>query len=138
MTAPDPNDLPAVAARLIETIDDLTKAIQDLLSRTARSERREKMMWGVIGLVAALAVGMSLTYYQQIQTSKSLDATRGDVLCPLYSIFLGSYNPSTRASGADRDSYEAAFVVIRDGYERLECTLPLVPPATPRSSPPPR
>jgi len=138
MTAPDPNDLPAVAARLIETIEGLTESIQDLLHRTARSEKQARWQWLVIGLIAVVTVFSGITYYQQIQTSKSLDATRGDVLCPLYAVFLGSYNPSTRAPGADRDTYEATFVVIRDGYERLDCTLPLVPPATPRSSPPPR
>lgn len=137
MTAPDPKDLPAVAARLIQTIDGLTEAIHDLLRRTSRSETQLKIMWVVVGLVVFLAGGMSLTYYQQAQTDRSLTATRSE-LCSLYSVFLGSYNPSTRQAGPDRDAYEAAFVSFREGYLRLECTSPFVPPATPRSSPPPR
>lgn len=138
MTAPDPADLPAVALRLIETIKDLTTAIEDLLSRTARSERREKIMWGVIALVLVLTGAMASTYYQQAQTSKALDDTRNEVLCPWNSIFLGSYNPSSRAPGPDREAYEASFVIIRDSYVRLGCTTPWVPPPTTRSSPPPR
>ena len=135
-TAQDPTDLPAVAAKLIETIDELTKAIQDLLHRTARSEKQTRRQWIVIGLIAVVTAFSGITYYQQIQTSQTLDATRGDVLCPTWAVFLGSYNPSTRAEGADREYYEETFVVIRDGYKQLGCTLPLVPPATPRSSPP--
>ena len=135
MTAPDPNDLPAVAARLIETIEGLTESIHDLLRRTTRSETHLKIMWVVVGFVILLAGGMSVTYYQQAQTDRSLTATRSE-LCSLYSVFLGSYNPSTRAEGLDRDTYEAVFMTFREGYSRLECTTPYVPPATPRPSPP--
>lgn len=145
MTAPqdpiapqDPADLPAVAAKLIETIAELTEAIQDLLRRTARSETHIRVMWGVVGVVVFLAGGMSALFYQQSQTNARLDDTRSGVLCPLYSVFLGSYNPSTRAPGTDRDTYEATFAVIRDGYKDLGCTTPLVPPATSRSNPPPK
>jgi hypothetical protein len=135
-TSQDPTDLPAVAAKLIETIDDLTRAIQDLLQRTARSETHLKIMWVFVALVVFLTGGMAVTYYQQVQTTNALNDTRNEVLCPWNAIFIGSYNPTSRAEGPDRDAYEAAFVVIRDSYRRLGCTTPFVPPPTSRSTPP--
>ena len=129
-TAQDPTDLPAVAAKLIETIDELTKAIQDLLHRTARSEKQTRRQWVVIGLIAVVTAFSGVNYYQQAQTRSEQ--------CSMYSVFLGSYNPSTRAEGAGRDAYESALAAFREGYLRLGCTTPYVPPATPRSSPPPR
>jgi hypothetical protein len=143
MTEPDPADLPAVAAQLIRTIDDLTKSIKELLDRTARSEeqiaRSEKQtrwQWVVIGAIAILFAIQGFTTYQQVQTSTRLDDTRSGVLCPLFSVFLGSYNPTTRAAGTDRETYEATFAVIREGYRDLGCTTPFVPPPTSRSTPP--
>ena len=146
MTAPreDPADLPAVAARLITTIDELTKSIHELLERTAKSEKQTRWQWVAIVAIALLFAVQGFSTYQQVQTnkavieaSKSAGATRSE-LCSLYSVFLGSYNPSTRAPGTDRDTYELTYKTFREGYNRLECTTPYVPPATPRSSPPPR
>jgi len=137
MTAPqDPTDLPAVAAQLIKTIDELTKSIQELLHRTARSEKQTKWQWVVIGAISILFAVQGFTTYQQVQTSARLDDTRSGVLCPLFSVFLGSYNPTTRAAGADRETYEATFAVIRGGYRDLACTTPFVPPPTTRVTPP--
>lgn len=138
MTAPqDPTDLPAVASQLIKTIDELTKSIHELLHRTARSEKQTRWQWVVLAAVSILFAVQGVTTYQQIQTSSTLDDTRGEVLCPVWSIFLGGYNPSTRAPGRDRDTYEATYAVIRDGYNRLGCTTPLVPPPTTRVTPAP-
>ena len=137
MTEPqDPTDLPAVAARLIKTIDDLTKSIHELLERTAKSERQTRWQWVVIAAIAVLFAGGGLMAYQQLQTDRTLAETRGDVLCPIYAVWLGAYNPSSRAPGPDRTTYEATYVVMRDGYNRLGCTNPLVPPPTTRPDPP--
>ncbi len=143
-TAQDPTDLPAVASQLIKTIDELTKSIQELLHRTARSEeqiarseRQTRWQWVVIGLIAVLFAVQGFTTYQQVQTNNRLDDTRAEVLCPVWSIFLGGYNPATRAPGRDRDTYTATYGVIRDGYDRLGCTTPLVPPPSTRVTPAP-
>jgi hypothetical protein len=136
VTEPDPTNLPAVAAKLITTIDGLTAAINDLLRRTARSERF--IAFTVAGLVLdlGLTIVAGFLMYSQYSTNATLEDTRGEVLCPLYSVFLGSYNPSTRSPGTDRKTYEDTFQVIRDGYQHLGCTSPLVPPATPHAAPP--
>jgi hypothetical protein len=149
-TSQDPTDLPAVAARLIDTIDELTKSINELLHRTARSEeeiarskKQTRWQWAAILAVAVLFAIQGFTTYQQVQTSRAtiqnsqaLASVQGDVLCPVWAVFLGGFNPSTRAPGPDRATYEATYAVIRDGYNRLGCTTPFVPPPTTRVTPP--
>jgi len=143
-TAQDPTDLPAVAAQLIKTIDELTKSIQELLHRTARSEKQTRWQWVVIAAVVLIFAVQGVTTYQQIQTnrttvqnSQTLASVQGDVLCPLYAVVLGGYNPTTRTEGRDRDTYQATYAVMRDGFARLGCTTPLVPPPTSRATPAP-
>jgi len=143
MTEPDPADLPAVALQLIQTIDKLTKSIDELLHRTARSERQTRWQWVVIAAIAILFTVQGFTTYQQIQTNQALIETSNSVvltraeMCTMYSVFLGSYNPSSRAEGVDRATYEGAYASFRAGYKRLACTSPLVPPATSRATPTP-
>jgi hypothetical protein len=81
-------------------------------------------------------------YDKQKQTSARLEATilqlqtvihqqevlRSQVLCPMYKIFLGSYAPSTRNPGPDRDKYEATFNDMRIQFQSLQCAGELVPP----------
>jgi hypothetical protein len=135
VTEPDPSNLPAVAKELIITIAGLTSAIQDLLRRTTRSERL--IAFTVMGLILdlCLTIVAGFLVYSQYSTNAALDDTRSEVLCPLYSVFLGSYNPNTRAAGQDRKTYEDTFQVIRAGYAHLGCTSPLVPPAIPHAAP---
>jgi len=146
----DPKDLPAVALQLIQTIDELTKSIQELLHRTtrseeqiARSERQTRWQWVVIAAIAILFTIQGFTTYQQIQTNQALIETSNSVvltraeMCTMYSVFLGSYNPSSRAEGVDRATYEGAYASFRAGYKRLACTAPLVPPPTSRATPAP-
>ena len=79
---------------------------------------------GLVALLAYVAVGAQRNATDQAQL-------RNDVLCPLYGIFLGSYNPKTRDNNPDpaaRAKYEDAFVKIRDGWNSMNCSDPIVPP----------
>lgn len=128
-------ELTKSAGELTVSVKTLTETVEKLVARMERSEKHRQGMWLVLAVLFVLTIGMSITYYQQTQTSKTLGATRAE-LCSLYSVFLGSYNPSSRQAGPDRVAYEAAFVTFREGYLRLECTLPYVPPPTTRPNPP--
>jgi hypothetical protein len=46
---------------------------------------------------------------------------RQKALCPLYQIFLDSKSAAGRKAAPDPKKYDHAFVVIRQGYDALEC-----------------
>lgn len=46
---------------------------------------------------------------------------RQKALCPLYQVFLDSKSPQARAQAPDPKKYDHAFVVIKQGYDALEC-----------------
>jgi hypothetical protein len=46
---------------------------------------------------------------------------RQKALCPLYQVFLDSKSPQGRAAAPDPNKYDHAFVVIKEGYDALEC-----------------
>jgi hypothetical protein len=122
---------------LVEAVGSLRVAIEGLEARADRAQRR------VVGIVVAIVIdliftgGFALLYISQERTAAELADTRAGVLCPLYSAFLGSYNPNTRAPGIDRQTYEDIFSQFRDSYRHLNCTTPLVPKPAPTTSAPP-
>jgi hypothetical protein len=130
-------ELLAVATSLTEVVNGLRASVDALVTRAEKSERR------IFGIVLAVILDLSLTvgllflWHSQAQTSNALDDTKSQVLCPLYSAFLGSYNPNTRAPGLDRQTYENIFAQFRTSYQHLGCTTPLVPKPTPTTQPPP-
>ena len=127
--------LSEVGTSLIAAVDGLRNAISALVKRADRSEKR------IVGIVFAIVLDLiftasfALLYYQQSRTAIELADTRATVLCPLYSTLLGSYNPTSRAPGKDRADYENIFTQMRDSYQHLDCTSPLVPKPTPTKTP---
>ena len=88
-------------------------------------------MVALVALVAFGAVRAQQTSDSAQRTSDEQAQLRAEVLCPLYSIFLGAYDPKTRDKNPDpqaRQKYEDAYVKIRRGWEVMQCTDPLVPP----------
>jgi hypothetical protein len=157
MTEPDPKDLPAVALRLITTIDGLTKAIGELLARAESSEERisasetkvedttrrvksnERRAHAIRILVLFDILATVLGFY----LGYTLVATnaRLDTVCPLYAFYVGTYAPQTRSAGPDRDAYIRAFADMRIKFIGLGCgpAYPIVPGAAhpPAAAPPP-
>lgn len=138
MSEPDSNrELLTAATSLTLVVDGLRVSVDALVKRAEKSERR------IFGIVLAVVLDLSLTvgllflWHSQTQTSAALDDTRNQVLCPLYGAWLGTYNPTSRRPGQDRDTYEDVFSLMRDQYQHLSCTTPLVPKPTPTTSPPP-
>lgn len=136
---PGPRGAAAVVAPLIEAIEGLRKAIEGL---EARADRARKNITGIVIAVVidlAFTACITLVYLNQEQTAAQVADTRNEVLCPLYSSWLGTYNPVSRSPGVDRETYENVFGQMRAQYAHLECTTPLVPkpaPTTTPSSPP--
>jgi hypothetical protein len=122
-------------APLVEAVEGLRDAVESLVLRAERSEKR------IAGIVIAIVIdliftgGFALLYYNQSRTEAQLADTRYEVLCPLFASWLGTYNPVTRAPGLDRATYENVFGQMRSQYEHLQCTTPLVPKPTPTTTP---
>lgn len=134
-----PDRLLEQAKVLADRVGGLSEAVEQLDRRTNRSE---KVVIGVVvGLVLtiALAIALGIGFIQLRVTADDVaeteareTRTREETLCPFFSLVLGSYNPDSRPEGEARQIYVEQFEAMRLGYAALECTAPLVPPASPR------
>jgi len=117
--------------QLDDDVRRLTEEVHRLNDRADRADRDKK--WLVVGLLLVVAL-VALVAYVAVrakQNSNEQEQLRNVVLCPLYSVFLGSYDPKTRDKNPDpsaRQKYEDAFTKIRSGWDVMGCTGPLVPP----------
>ncbi len=119
-------------------VKQLTGEVHRLNDRADRTDRDKKwlivgllLVVGLVALVAFVAVRAQQASDVAQRSSDEQSHLRNDVLCPLYSMFLGSYDPKTRDKNPDpaaRQKYEDAFVKIREGWNVMQCTDPLVPP----------
>lgn len=128
------SSLGAIGRALSASVDSLTHAVDGLIERAGKSERRARGIAVAVVLDLLFTGAFALLYYNQQHTANELADTRSQVLCPMYATFLGSYNPTSRAAGEDRATYENVFAQLRDAYTHLACTTPLVP--RPTSTPP--
>jgi 4-amino-4-deoxy-L-arabinose transferase-like glycosyltransferase len=114
--------------------DDVKKLTQETHRLNDRADRADRdKRWLIVGLLLVVAL-VALVAYVAVQARRTADVQdelRAQVLCPLYSVFLGSYDPRTRDKNPDpqaRQKYEDAYAKIRNGWEVMGCTDPLVPP----------
>lgn len=87
---------------------------------------------------ALLAVACAVAFIA-ISTAFAQKKQRDEVLCPLYQIFVKSYNPNSLAAKADGiEAYSHTFAEIRKQYAVLGCSERVEPaapaPATPAPS----
>ena len=125
------DELKRQTRQLDTDVQQLTGEVHRLNDRADRTDRDKK--WLVVGLllVVGLVALLAFVAVRAQQTANEQEQLRNDVLCPLYSVFLGSYDPKTRDKNPDpqaREKYEDAFTKIRRGWEVMGCTDPLVPP----------
>ncbi len=130
--------LTAVVEKLGDRLKETEELAQTNERRVKANERRAHTLRVLLVFDMLLTIVVSLLYWREFDTSRQLDITVSQVLCPLYKASLGAYNPNTRAPGPDRDLYVQNFAVIRQGYGILGCVGPYVPPPTtpPASKPP--
>jgi len=123
------SDLDAFAASV--------QALSDSVRNLARYGQRTRRLisWTIIGLVLdlTLTIVVGVLFNNQQGTSRRIERnaenirlvqqrTGNEVLCPLYGLFLASFDPTSAAARKDPAKYEASFRVIRTGYQVLGCS----------------
>jgi hypothetical protein len=121
------------AAALDDDVQKLTGSVDRLADRMNRSDRDRR--WFVVGLIVVAIVVTMIGWIavEAARNSRAQAQLRSEVLCPLYGIFLGAYDPNSRNGNPDpaaREKYEDAYAKIRRGWAVMECTDPIVPPRT--------
>lgn len=123
------------ARALREKVSGLSAAVEQLDDRTNRSERITiGVIFGlvlelILSIAVAIALGSQVSTDNRLQEAIDREAiTREESLCPLFGLLLGSYNPGSRKEGPERDAYIRSFQVMRAAYEKLDCTVAIVPP----------
>jgi len=146
------SESPSNAAALAATAQALTEQVRALAGEVggladevaevdgrARRSRRVLSI-AIVGLAFDLVLSCVVFFglFAQSATDRRLeslivrqDEIRNGALCPLYGLFLRSYNPDGPAAKADPVQYERSFVEIRRSYGVLECAGP-VPTPVPR------
>lgn len=128
------NSLAEQAKTLRDAVSALALSVEHLDRRTTRSEKITAAVVLILLIVLILAVAVGIVLAQQFATNNRLEAsiqreaqTRQEVLCPLYGLIVGTYNPESRPPGKARDEYVRSAKVILDSYPRLDCANPVTP-----------
>lgn len=122
------------ARALNNTTEANTAALNRVHERLDRSDKDRRRFITALIALAMLAAFLGVEAVRLEGAIRGQDQLRADVLCPLYGLILGGYDPDSRdPDGTKPDArrkYEETFVVIREGYAALGCTNALVPPRT--------
>lgn len=108
--------------------EDLADEVSGLRAEVARLRRAGRTTLVGVLAVLVLVVVVGTTLFRQLVTEDRLRTVVSDVLCPVFALVVGGYDPDSRPAGAARDTYEQTFTVMRNAYGALQCTGPLVPP----------
>lgn len=156
---PDLFELAAVSRALAVDVEALNRTNTELAAtvaeNTATQERQARRIdraeglitrtWVLLAAAVVLAGLFGMLAFRQVVTEDRLNQVisaqqeaRQKGQCPLLALFIGSYNPNSRAAGEDRQRYEDAFRVIRQSYADLDCEAeqPVVPGSTSTPTPP--
>ncbi len=110
----------------IASLTDLTRELSD--TQAAQIKKLERFnRWLAIALVGIVALA-GFNLYQVYAVHRQGEAivaiqsrTSGYVLCPLYELFLNSYNVKGPNAVSDPALYEQSFDVIEEGAKVLQC-----------------
>lgn len=137
----------ATADKLATKVDELAEELAE--ERANVRGQRRVLRIAVAGLVLALVLsGLAVAgYLRQKDTTRALaavvaeqDRQNSEAFCPLFRIFVNSYNPNGIAAREQGlPAYDATFVEIRRQYAALRCVTPApaFPPPKPSSLGPP-
>ena len=118
--------LATAAATLTAKVSALSEDIEELTRRAKRAEHFILLITLSLVVDFILTITVSYLVVNTISTQ-----SRIETLCPLYAFTLGTYAPTTRKSGPDRDVYVEQFGDMRVKFQSLGCgpDYPLVPGA---------
>lgn len=108
--------------------DALEKLAGEVKHKAGKTTVKIRWMVALVALCLILSGAVLVGYVRIRDLVENQEVVKGQVLCPMYKVFLGSYQPETRTPGPDRDKYEAAFTDMWTQYGALNCTGALVPP----------
>lgn len=129
-------DLPGTAREVATAINLLVAQVRRLNNRLDKGERALKLTTValVIGALSAAVLGFVVAHQfdttselreqqsQLAEQQRGIEVTRSEVLCPLYSVLLGSENPVSRDRyPAGPDAYNEAFVSLKRSALVLRC-----------------
>lgn len=130
-------ELAALAAQLLDEIDDLSKDSGNQFVALAKRARTNRILIvitiGSVIIDLVLTVVLTLVGVSMQHNTDRIDALtqrldnaqttqRKEALCPLYQIFLDSKSAAGRKAAPDPLKYDHAFQVIENGYKALDCS----------------
>jgi hypothetical protein len=118
---------------LDDDVKQLTTEVHRLYGRADKTDRDKRWLVAGLLLVVGLVAVVAIVAVVAFRIAKQQEELRAEVLCPLYGVFLGAYDPKSRDNNPDPDArrkYEDAYGKIRRGWEVMQCTDPIVPPRT--------
>lgn len=101
---------------------------EEIKKKNWRTTIKIRWMIALVILDLVLSGAMLVGYLKITDVIDDQEVVRSQVLCPMFNVFIGSYDPGSRTAGPDRDKYEDNFRQMRDQRDALRCTGPLVPP----------
>lgn len=143
----DLDSLARVATELTGEVVSIHEAMDKLVVKSNRLDQTTKRLrrviwWTVISVFLDITLSVVLAFalfsqsattdqlrnaQNQIQAQQAQTAkTRHKVLCPLYQVLLAASDPAVAAKIPPdrRDMFDRAFVVIKQGYDSLDCSKP--------------
>jgi hypothetical protein len=125
-----PDRIPEIVERITALLDETTllriatEAVVPSVERETKRGKYTRIAVGLLGLIVAVQTVFGILLFQALSTQ---DATNQRVLCPVFSLLVGGYNPDSRQPGPDRDAYNAQFSIMRSSYLELNCRGGFVP-----------
>jgi hypothetical protein len=125
----DAEETERLVTNVTTSMSTLREAVHTLAMRQETQLRRTQrtVKWIRFGLITHLILLLvcGILYVQVQRNSDQLRAvnvrTSTQALCPLYELFLRSYNPQSPTAKQDPVEYERNFTVIEQGARVLGC-----------------
>lgn len=125
-----------LAEQLIAEVDELSRDSGKQFVSLAKRARTNRMLITITAasvlidlvltaVLTIVGIGMQRNTDRIDALAQRLDQAqtvqRQKALCPLYQIFLDSKSAAGRKAAPDPKKYDHAFIVIKQGYNALEC-----------------
>lgn len=126
-------DAREVGGELAGSVEKLAKRTGTNEARTSRISRRVAVTLLLLAVDIPVTVAIGLLWNNQADTNRRIQAATDhasavqthvvNILCPLYKLFVDSYDPKARAAmtAAGQVHYDTQYAIITRGYRDLNC-----------------